>query len=81
MRVSKNGFFLPYVAYTYEYREIRAEERANVLTDEEMKMRAYSQILSEIDVAAKILNTYLEIESSADGKYVTVVVEAEEKIS
>ena len=79
--VAKNEFLLPYVTYTYEFREIASIAMTRALTDEEMKLRAYSQVLGEINTAVKVLNTYYEIKESADGKYVTVIVEAEEKIS
>ena len=79
--VAKNEFFVPYEVYTYEFREIASVSETLALTDEEMKLCAYSQVLGEIDTAVKVLDTYYEIKESADGKYVTVTVEAEEKIS
>lgn len=79
--VAKNEFFVPYEVYTYEFREIASVSETRALTDEEMKLCAYSQVLGEIGTAVKVLDTYYEIKESADGKYVTVTVEAEEKIS
>ncbi|MBR4800997.1 MAG: sporulation protein YqfD [Clostridia bacterium] len=81
VKISQNGFFVPYKTYVYEFFEITGVEETNSLTDEEMKLSAYSQVLEDIDTAVKVLDVYYEIENSANGKYLTVTVEAEERIS
>ena len=78
---SENGFFLPYTAYTYVFREIVSVEETEGLSYDEIKRRAYSQALSDIDTAVKVLNVYFEVEETDSGRFVTVTVETEEKIS
>lgn len=78
---SGNGFLLPYAIYTFEFREISAEEVESDLQDAVLKRQAFSKVLSNIDTAVKVLDTHYEIQNAPNGKYVTVTVEAEEKIS
>lgn len=80
-RVSKNGFLIPYLAYTYVFRELKTAEVQGETDETALKQKAYSALIQEIDGAVKILNVYYLVESGADGKYVTVTVEAEEKIT
>ncbi len=83
LEVSKkeNEFFVPYTAYTYLFREIVSVEEQEGLSLDEQKQRAYSQVLSDIDTAVKVLNVYFEVEETEGGRYVTATVETEEKIS
>lgn len=78
---SRNGLFLPYEIYTFEFKEISVEELDVNLFDEDLKRQAYAQVLAEIDTAVKVLGTHYKIENAPNGKYVTVTVEAEENIS
>lgn len=79
--VSELGFLLPFRIYTYEFREITESEHENTLSVDEMYDRVYSQIVAELKEPSKVLNRYHEISETADGRYVTVTVEAEERIS
>ena len=72
---------IPYFAYTFTFRELRVEEAQGETDETALKQRAYSSLVSEIDGAVKILSVYYLVESGEDGNYVTVTVEAEEKIT
>ena len=79
--VESVGFLIPYDVYRFEFREIKSVETSGVLGEDEMKKRAFSSLLEEIDSAVKLLEIYYQFEDAADGKYLTVTIEAEEKIS
>ena len=77
----QSGFLLPCDVYRYVFKEIISVERTEPLTDEQMKSRAFSSLVQEIESAVKLLDVYFEIEATSGGKYVTVTIEAEERIS
>ena len=79
--VESVGFLIPYDVYRFEFREIKSVETSGALSEDEMKKQAFSSLLEEIDSAVKLLEIYYQFEDAADGKYLTVTIEAEEKIS
>lgn len=79
--VSELGFFLPMKFYTYEFREITERETENTLTDDEMIASVYSEIVSGFKEPSKVLDRYCTVTEANGGKYVTVTVEAEERIA
>ncbi len=75
------GFLLPFKIFTYEFREIAETEYDNLYTKEEMCASVYSEIVSGFAEPLRVLGRYEEIREADGGKYVTVTVEAEERIS
>ncbi|MDE6303111.1 MAG: sporulation protein YqfD, partial [Clostridia bacterium] len=75
------GFLLPFKIYTYRYRELTEIERQNELTVEEMYAQIYSQIVAGFEEPIRVLDRYESVREADGGKYVTVTVEAEERIS
>ncbi len=81
VRISDFGFLLPFVAYTYEFRQLDAVETQNVMTDEQLCSIVYAEILSELEEPASIKNVYRSVQRDAVGRNVSVTVEAEVLIS
>lgn len=79
--VTDLGFLLPFKIYGYEFTEITEREYENTLTLDEMYLQVYSQIVSELTEPSKVLEKYCETTETDGGRYVTVTVEAEERIA
>ena len=75
------GFLVPYTVYRFEFKETKSQTVERKLTLDEMKKQAFSSLVAEIDSAIKILDVNYDFEDAAGGKYVTVTIEAEERIS
>lgn len=79
--VNDLGFMLPFKIYSYEFREIVETESPNELSLDEMYSQVYSQIIAEFKEPSRVLEVYKTVSEAEGGKYVTVTVEAEERIS
>ena len=79
--VSDLGFLLPFKIYTYEFRELIEREYENTLTEDEMIDSVYSDIVAEFDEPSRVLEKYCTVTEAEGGRYVTVTVEAEERIA
>ena len=79
--VSKNDFLLPFTIYRFTFTELKRVEAEVEYSDDELKRIAYSSLLAEIESAVKILNVYYLVDNVENGKYVTVTIEAEERIT
>lgn len=79
--VSDLGFLLPFKIYTYVFRETVEREQPNTLSDDEMYSRVYSEVVAAFKEPSRVLATYKSITAANGGKYVTVTVEAEERIA
>lgn len=79
--VDNLGFLLPFKIYTYRFRELAEIERQNELTVDEMYAQIYSQIVAGFEEPIRVLDRYESVREADGGKYVTVTVEAEERIS
>lgn len=75
----KNGFLVPYVVYRWTYSKIETVERANAITEDEMKNEVYSSLVEEL-VGGKILSREDKIERTDGGYVVTATVVTEERI-
>ena len=67
--------------YTYTYRELLCETTREERSEEELGNMVYSDIMSELEEAARVLDKYVEVERDESGVKITVTVEAEEMIS
>ena len=79
--VSKNDFLLPFTIYRFTFTELKRVETEVEHSDDELKRIAYSSLLAEIESAVKILNVYYLVDNVENGKYVTVTIDAEERIT
>lgn len=75
----KNDFLIPFVVNRWTYTEIIFIEKKNVLTEEEMKDKAFSSLVDEL-VGGKILSREEKIERTDGGYAVTATVVTEERI-
>ncbi len=78
--VAQFGFLLPFEIYEYTFYEVIVEEEQNELTEDQMKMAVYAQIVEEFPSDVKVLDRIFEIERKEDGYIVDVTVETEERI-
>lgn len=83
LEVSKvrNDLMIGYTLYTYTFTEVRAEERRNMLSDEEMRREAETELLLELPAGAKLMSVKSTSARGEGGVYVRVTAEAEERIN
>ena len=75
------GFLVPFKIYGFEFLEITEREYKSEITLEEAYDRVFSEIVAQMKEPSKVLEKYCEVCETQDGKYVTVTVEAEERIA
>lgn len=78
--VWRNDFLLGYTKYTFTFHELTFVERQNTRTDDQMSAETYSELVATMPAGVNVLNRSFQIRKENGGTYVTVTVEAEERI-
>ncbi len=79
--VAEYGFLIPYRIYRWTFTEIKAIQRENGRTEEQMKAEAYSALLEEIAAEGVVKEAVYDVARVDGGTEVTVVIVAEERIN
>lgn len=80
VRAVRNGFLIGYTLYTYEFTEVRAEERENTRTAEEMEREAVGSALDALAPEAVVMSVSAKCTRTEGGTVVRVTVGTEERI-
>lgn len=80
VRAVRNGFLIGYTLYTYEFTEVRAEERENTRTTEEMEREAVGSALDALAPEAVVMSVSAKCTRTEGGTVVRVIVGTEERI-
>lgn len=78
--VWRNDFLLGYTKYTFTFHELTFVERQNTRTDDQMSAETYSELVATMPAGVNVLNRSFQVRKENGGTYVTVTVEAEERI-
>lgn len=78
--VWRNDFLLGYTKYTFTFHELTFVERQNTRTDDQMSAETYSELVATMPAEVNVLNRSFQVRKENGGTYVTVTVEAEERI-
>lgn len=78
--VWRNDFLLGYTKYTFTFHELTFVERQNTRTEDQMSAETYSELVATMPAGVNVLNRSFQIRKENGGTYVTVTVEAEERI-
>lgn len=76
----RNDFLLGYTKYTFTFHELTFVERQNTRTDDQMSAETYSELVATMPAGVNVLNRSFQVRKENGGTYVTVTVEAEERI-
>lgn len=80
VRAVRNGFLIGYTLYTYEFTEVRAEERENTRTTEEMEREAVGSVLDALAPETVVMSVSAKCTRTEGGTVVRVIVGTEERI-
>lgn len=78
--VWRNDFLLGYTKYTFTFHELTFVERQNTRTEDQMSAETYSELVATMPAGVNVLDRSFQIRKENGGTYVTVTVEAEERI-